>query len=529
MRKPNILFLLSDEHSFRFLGHLDRQAGGENVATPALDRLAAQSTVFTDCYCAAPLCVPSRISMLTGLEAQRSGAWDNDAYMDPALDTMPKALGKAGYATCLVGKMHFRGTTQFHGFEHRPYGDILGNVSHQYEHFIPLGPDDPVYGGDSDHPATTGDFVDVRTRDAGATRIPESQIVDQIIAEESLAWLREFEAKSPDQPWFLTASFSRPHFPLTAPKRFIDRYRPEAISEPFAPAEGDTFDHPVSAVIREGFNVGRIDREEMMRARAAYFANVAYFDEIIGDFLLRLEASGFLDDTIIVYASDHGEMAGELGTWWKSGWYEGCTRVPLFISTPAQRKRRQPSMRTDRPVSLLDLKPTFSALAGAPIGNSSGVDLSATVLKGDQPPERLVYCDHLNDRWGPGTAFRMLRKERYKLTHFQNYPPLFIDLADDPTEQHNIFEKAEGEVANIRDDLMRYIEVTIDYDKLLEQASQSQKNLKEQYRLESARYLPNQYMLSSGRIIEADTCLYQQKVITDDPATFFADWPTCQM
>ncbi len=524
-RKPNILFLLSDEHSFRFFGHLGRKHGGEDVATPALDRLAAQSTVFTDCYCAAPLCVPSRITILTGLEMQRSGGWDNDAYLDPGLKTIPKVLREADYTTCLVGKMHFRGTTQYHGFEHRPYGDLAGNVSHQYEHFIPLRQGDQVYGGDPDKPARIGDIVEVRTRDAGITRIPESQIVDQIIAEETLAWLREHEAGSPEKPWFLTASFSRPHFPLTAPKRFIHRYPPDAISEPFAPPEGDTFDHPVSAAIREGFKVDRIDQREMMQARAAYFANVAFFDEILGDLLLRLDAAGLLDNTIIVYASDHGEMAGELGTWWKSGWYEACARVPLMVSTPEQRQGKQPARRIEIPVSLLDLMPTFAALGGAAAGDVSGADLSAVVQGTSEPPDRPIVCDHLNDRWGKGTGFRMVRQGKYKLTHFQNFPPLFIDLEEDPMEQHNLFESAAGAAAEIRDELLNFVERTVDYETVLADAATSQAALRDQYGLDNSRYLPNQYQLSSGRIIEADLALYKQAVVTDDPATFFADWP----
>ncbi len=120
MTRPNILFLLSDEHSFRFMGHLPPEEGGEPVETPALDNLAKHGVRFTDTYCQMPLCTPSRLSLLTGLEARKCGAWGNEVVLRPELPTLPKVLGSAGYETCLVGKMHLHGTNQFAGFNTDP-------------------------------------------------------------------------------------------------------------------------------------------------------------------------------------------------------------------------------------------------------------------------------------------------------------------------------------------------------------------------------------------------------------------------
>jgi choline-sulfatase len=529
-RQPNILFLISDEHSFRFLGHLPHEEGGEDVATPALDRLASQATVFTDAYCAAPICVPSRISLLTGQEAQNSGACDNNSFLDPAFDTIPKMLNRGGYTTCLVGKMHFQGSNQFHGFQYRPYGDICGNTTHQFEHFIPLGPDDPVYGTLDKSPtaigsAKMGDFLDERTSESGPTRIPESQCVDTIVATETVAFLRETRQKDPDKPWFLCASFNRPHYPLNAPDRFLARYPQDKISEPRVPASGDSYEHPVSLAIRKGFDVDRIDQNETMRARAAYFANVSYFDEIIGDMLMRLDASDLLENTVIVYASDHGEMAGEHGTWWKSGWYEACTRVPFFVSTPEQRRGKQPPQRISTPVSLLDLKPTFAGLAGVDAGVVSGVDLCASITGKGLPPDRPVICDHFNSRWGKGTLFRAVRQGQYKLITFQDFHPLFFDLASDPDEQYNIFGSAEGLAAAERDRLVALVKDNVDFDTILKEQTVRQAILAKQFPLDSFAYLPNQYTLRSGRVIEADQTLYRQGLVTDAADSFFSDFP----
>ena len=173
MSQPNILFLFSDEHSHRCMGHVPESEGGEPVHTPTWDRMAAQGTVFTDTYCAMPLCTPSRITLLTGKEVRRSGAWTNEAVLRPELKTLPQSLADAGYESCLVGKMHLGGKLQFIGFQHRPYGDLTGKCGHQWE---PI--DDPDRRG-----------MRVRTAKAGVTGIPESLIQDQVVCHESVAWL----------------------------------------------------------------------------------------------------------------------------------------------------------------------------------------------------------------------------------------------------------------------------------------------------------------------------------------------------
>jgi choline-sulfatase len=202
MKQPNILFLLSDEHSFRCMGHVDNASGGEPVHTPNFDRLAMQGTIFSDTYCQMALCTPSRLCILTGREVRGAGAWNNNSVLRPELPTLPRTLAEAGYETCLVGKMHLGGNQQFVGFRHRPYGDLTGRTGHQWE---PLD--------DTDANAK----MRIRTTAAGVTEIPESLIQDEVVARETLAFLREHRHTHPDQPWFLCASFSHPHFPLTAP------------------------------------------------------------------------------------------------------------------------------------------------------------------------------------------------------------------------------------------------------------------------------------------------------------------------
>ena len=228
----------------------------------------------------------------------------------------------------------------------------------------------------------------------------------------------------------------------------------------------------------------------------------------------------------MVYASDHGEMAGEHGTWWKSAWYEACTRVPLMVSLPAHRRGELAPSRMTTPVSLLDLAPTFSGFAGAaPITGASGIDLGAAIQGGTEPPPRPIVIDHLNPRWGSGSEFRAVRLGPYKLIRFARFAPLLFDLAGDPGEQQNIFQSASGEALAVRDRLLALVAETMDFDALDQRRTASQQRLKATYPLDSSGYLPNQYQLASGRVIEADATLYRPDVITDQPGTFFADWP----
>ncbi len=511
--QPNILFLMSDEHSFRCMGHVDEAAGGEPVHTPTFDRLAATGTRFHNSYCLMPLCTPSRMCMLTGREARHCGAWNNNSILDPTLPTLPKLFAEAGYTTCLVGKMHFGGNLQFHGFQHRPYGDLTGRTGHQWE---PL--------------ELLSDNLESRTRAAGLTAIPASKVQDEVVATETVAFLREQRHSRPEQPWLLCASFSRPHFPLTVPPRHLERYWPDHVTEPRVPASGDAYDHPMSVGMRRGFNVDRIDHDEMMRARAAYFGCVTYLDEVIGDLLLRLDADGLLDNTIIVYTSDHGEMAGEHGTWWKNGWYEACTRVPLIISTPEQRQQQQAAQQIDTPVSHAALLPTLCAMAGITPSTASaagfdGPDLSAAVRGEATVASSPVYCDNLMPRWGAGTEFRMIRWGQYKYVHFRDCAPLFFDLAADPAEQHNLAADATGDARQALDYLAPLAARSIDFAAVEEERALHAARLQEQYAFPGDPGLGNQYLMPSGQVVEADDTLYRPTVRVANPADFYADWP----
>jgi len=506
--RPNVLFLLSDEHSYRFLGHRASLPDGEPALTPTLDRLAATGSVFTNAYCQMPLCTPSRICLLTGRNVQAAGAWTNESVLRPELPTLPGTFAEAGYATCLVGKMHLGGSRQFVGFQHRPYGDLTGKCGHQWE---------PILSEERT-------AMRVRTTHVGVTDIPESQIQDEIVAHETVAWLREHAHASPEEPWFLCASFSRPHFPLTAPRRWFDHYWPDRVTEPKVPASGDAYDHPMSAGMRRGFKADDVSRAEMMKARAAYFACVSYLDEVLGDLLVRLEADGLLENTVIVYTTDHGELAGEHGVWWKNGWYEGCTRVPLILSLPDQRQGAALPRSIPTPVGLIDLFPTLCDLARVPVpAGLAGRSLAAAAQTGAALADVPVFCDVLQPRWGTGTEFRSVRWKRWKYVVFRNAPPLLFDVVADPGEQTNLIDAAlAGDALAARDYLASVAAASIDFAAAERDRKERDGGLAAQYAQDLPPSTGNLYLMPDGRLLNADDLLYHPTVIAERPGDAFS-------
>ena len=500
MTRPNILFLFSDEHSYRCLSLLDSQTG-EPVHTPVLDGLAEQGTNFSNAYCQSPLCTPSRICLLTGRSPMTSGGWANESYLRPEIPTIPSVFADAGYSTCLVGKMHLGGTNQMAGFQHRPYGDLTGRTGHQR---------DPLSKRDGGHEIRS------RTVDAGLTEIPESALQEQVIVRETIAFLREHTAAQPTTPWFLCASFSRPHFPLTAPARFFNRYWPEQVTRPKVGRTGDTAFHPMTVGMAKGFRTEEVSEQEMMRARAAYFACVDYLDEMLGDLLHLMDRSGLLDNTVIVYTSDHGEMAGEHGMWWKNSWHEAAARVPLIIQTPSQRRGESSGARVDTPVSLADLFPTLCALADiAPPDGLEGRDLSNALSAGDELHAAPVFVDNPLPRWGEGSEHRVVRMGQYKYVHFRGIgPDLLFDLEADPLEQRNLLEGGTEAQRTVGRQLKTLINDSWDFDAAEAQRRQDEKLLQDNALPEAARKWGNLYRMPDDRIVAADTPLYEPRVVS---------------
>ncbi|WP_459890689.1 sulfatase-like hydrolase/transferase [Halostagnicola bangensis] len=504
--RPNILFLVSDQHNYRCFS--DRDEDDVSVCTPTLDRLRQNSATFENAYCAVPLCTPSRFCFLTGRNAPEAGAWGNGSVLRPELSTLPGTLSREGYETCLQGKMHLGGDLQYAGFDQRPYGDLTGQTGHQFE---------PPHSG-------AFEFESLIT-DVGVTDVPEGLRQERNVVDESVSFLREHEHHNPDQPWFLCASFSRPHWPRTAPERFIERYPLDEVPEPSI-GRDDSMAHPMVETIEEYYEADEITEEETMRARASYFACVDYLDEVLADLLHTLERDGFLENTVIIYASDHGDMIGEHGLWDKRAWHDDSTRVPLSVQLPEHRSDDLEPVRVETPVSLIDLYPTLCSLANVAIPEEvEGHDLTNSIRTGREPDRAPVVCDHLDPTTGETAAYRMVRGDRYKYVRFKSWPDLVFDMDENPNERRPI-DVSNGDTVPAEVEEIRQVAESCTALSELKTEWREAEELAEAHELGVPLGSGNAYSLRNGRIVDADTPIYHPHVLVENQTSVFPDHPS---
>ncbi|MGC8861512.1 MAG: sulfatase-like hydrolase/transferase [Armatimonadota bacterium] len=490
--RPNILFLLSDQHN----PHIAGFAGNRHARTQNLDHLAERGVVFEACYCQSPLCVPSRISMLTGQYAFRCSAWANSSVLYPDQLTLPQHLGEHGYTTALVGKMHLKAPRWDGGFQHRPYGDII------IDRFCIHQPD-PVETWDGrwcDH--KVGRFPW-----AGETEIPESLLVDGVVTRESIAFLLEHVDKNPERPWFFCAGYGRPHFPFTAPGRYFRRAMADPPPLPPRPPGYPDSLHPHDRYIVDDFHIYDFSDEIQQRTLAAYYACVDYLDDCIGELLDRLEREGLLENTYVVYASDHGDMAGEHGMWSKRTYYDGSARVPLVIAGPGIAGGRV----VREPVELLDLFPTFCELAGVPIPDDLDGETLVPFLTADPARRRKRHARSEILMPNERIEFRMARDARWKYVEFPAYPPVLFDMLNDPDETTNLLSSVSGGGAGggcdaPLDELQRIAAGGLSWAQIA--AMREEESKRRPHFDWGGPHGPVQYQLRDGRIVDADIFLY---------------------
>jgi choline-sulfatase len=386
---------------------------------PSLARLAERSTRFANAYTASPLCAPGRAAFMTGMLPSRTGVYDNAAEFASDLPTFAHHLRRAGYATCLVGKMHFVGPDQLHGFEERLTTDIY--------------PADFGWTPDWEHPDARIDWWYHNlgsVTGAGVAEITNQLDYDDEVAFQAASKLYDLARSADPRPWCLTLSFTHPHDPYVARLRHWDLYADCPALDPTVPPIpfADQDPHARRLLAAADHTAFDITPEHVRRARRGYFASVSYVDEKIGELLALLDRLGLADRTAVAFLSDHGDMLGERGLWFKMSFFEGSARVPLMLTAPGLAPGR-----VDRPVSTLDLLPTLAALAGvdpaavAPFADGERLDATA---RGPVPMEYLAE--------GSRAPMVALRDGPLKLALGEGDPPLLFDLAADPHERANL-------------------------------------------------------------------------------------------
>lgn len=419
MSQPNILFIMADQMSAKALP----MYGHPVVQAPALARLAAEGVVFDKAYCNSPLCGPSRLSMMSGLLPHKVGAYDNAPEFAASIPTFAHYLRLSGYLTCLSGKMHFAGPDQLHGFEERLTTDIYPSDFGWTPNWSE--PDAKVRFQDMQNVAETGPC-------ARSLQID----YDDEVEYQAKRWLFDQARKKERQPFLLTVSFTSPHDPYVAEPRFWDLYKDEEIDLPAVGPISHNQRDAHSARIFEHYSVGEIEVTEAMlrRMRRGYYASISYIDAKVANLMATLEQAGLQDDTIVIFTSDHGDMMGERGLFYKKTFFEWALRVPLIFRAP---KLFGPA-RVMPPVSLLDMLATLQELGGGSVEDlleSDGLSL-AGALKGEALPPRTLAGEFLAE--GVFEPAFMLRDGTYKFFYSEIDPPLLYNLEEDPEELNNL-------------------------------------------------------------------------------------------
>ncbi|MDH3595204.1 MAG: choline-sulfatase [Rhodospirillales bacterium] len=425
-KTPNILFVMADQMAAPALPVY----GHPVVKAPRLAGLAESGVVFDAAYCNSPICAPSRFSMLSGQLPSAIGAYDNAAEFPASVPTFAHHLRLAGYRTVLAGKMHFVGPDQLHGFEERLTTDIY--------------PADFGWTPDWEHPERHQDYFHTMLSVVEAGPCARSQQIDfdDDVAFQAERRIYDLARDDDDRPFFLLASFTHPHDPYTIGRPYWERYDAAEIDMPRVPAIPLEEQDPHSRRIARCIGLKRYDVTEarIRNARRAYYGAISYVDNKLGGLLDALAATGLAEDTIVIFAADHGDMLGERGLWYKMTFFEGAARVPLIVHAPDRFAPR----RVARCVSLLDLFPTLCDLAAgaapAPAEPLEGRSLMPLLDGREAGWVDRVFGEYLGE--GAAGPLVMVREGRFKYVVGEASPPQLFDLEADPLELDNLAGRA---------------------------------------------------------------------------------------
>lgn len=343
MKQRDILLVMSDQHSWAATGFCDNR-----LDTPHMERIAAEGTLYERCYCSGPICVPSRMSFLTGRMPSQLEIFNNDTALASDVPTIAHDMGGLGYHTVLLGRMHFKGDDQNHGFQER----LCGDITSQY------------WGTGGKHREDFGEYRGTTNRKhclklAGGGISPV-MYYDKLVFEEALRFLDVWKEKKEQQPLFLVVGFYSPHFPFVSEPELFFKYQKRISVQECEEA----MEWPTPSVYGE--LIQKTEAEHMRDCQAAYFGLTERLDSYVGAIYDAFKAAEEDRSWVFGYTSDHGEQLGKRGIFGKQTFYEDAVRVPLILAgTDIEVKRVR------YPVSLLDLA---EALKGAGC-ETSGADL----------------------------------------------------------------------------------------------------------------------------------------------------------
>ncbi len=453
--RPNILLLCTDQQRFDTLGCY----GNPHAISPTLDHLAQEGTLFEQCYTQNPICSPSRASMLTGQYVHNHGQWTNGTTLSEDKVLFSHVLAESGYDCGLIGKLHlspaFGGRTEkrlrdgfrFFQWAHDPSQNSPENAYHKWLR--------------AKHP----DLYAAATQDDSHSRgLHETTLFDDMPTEAHYTrWAADTaidflaDEREKDKPFFLWVNFFDPHHPFVAPREYLDKFDPARLPAPIARADWKSPKPPAfdAAYAQSYAGHARGFKEhseaEIRDIVAAYYAMVNFIDDEVARILAVLDEQGLRENTLVVFASDHGEMLGDHGVLLKGPLLsEGAVRVPLILRWPGVVPEGE---RRGELVQLLDLCTTFTAAAGLErMPTDQGMDLLPLARAEPGSAGRgWALCEYRNSVYAndyvPPAFCTMLRTGTHKLVVYHGEPASGIartgelyDLAADPQELHNLWD-----------------------------------------------------------------------------------------
>lgn len=428
---PNLLYIMSDQHRWDFMSGL----GHPLVQTPNMDRLAREGVLFDAAYCQSPVCVPSRMSEITGRYVHSHGTLDNGYALPEGERTIGHHFADHGYVTGAIGKMHFIDEDQHHGF------DVVIGAE---DYFAATGRDfkpRPL----ADPTAEPRRKPNRRNRPKPGAKYgigdqTEDQTYEHFLADRFIDWLgkRPTQPDGRPRPFCLWLSFHAPHPPYLTPEVYYNLYAGKVQ----VPAQ------PPAGYFTEGTQKrGNQPAEDQLRIIAAYMGRITSVDTQIGRVLAAMQKAGVLDNTIISYTADHGDMMGERGRYGKTVMYDSSARIPLLFRYP---KALPQGVRRREVVEHVDLYPTFCDLCGLPTpGTVQGRSLRPLLAGNSKGWPNTAYSE-LKDKV-------LVRENQYKATFYDGQPLELYDVAKDPREWSNLAEKPESRdlvahLTKLRDD-----------------------------------------------------------------------------
>lgn len=442
MNRRNVLLITTDQHRFDCIG-----ANGNGVVkTPNIDRLASMGVNFQRHHCSNPTCSPARASILTGLHARTHGLFALGYEMPEEIETLPQILVKNGYRTSLFGKVHlealesrraerFDHTKPYYGLEecHVTEDDVIGEymdwirAEHSEYTYAALENTCPSFRVKpySEQPAGKIDEM-------FESKIPEELHQTAWITNKMLEYFDE--NKDSDKPFFAWCSYVDPHHPWNPPARFASMYDPMDIELPDLEA--------VEEILPEYWYSPDMDELEYRRMIAAYYGLISFVDEYIGKLLDYLEKNNMLDNTTIIFTSDHGDYNGDGGLirkMWRL--YEGITHIPLIITTPGQDEERICSGLTQD----VDLMQTILDLCNIEIEDTRQGHSLIDVLEGKSTNTRRDYAvtefTMQNHPFGKNNwNLALVDSDNFKLTYYPFEKKFYmVDLSEDPYERNNLY------------------------------------------------------------------------------------------